>query len=226
MNPVIVDDGVDMLMIDCGVQDSMDELKAAARQQGVDLSRLTRLIITHHDHDHAGNLAAILREHPGIEVIASAIDKPYIEKTVVSPRIAWSQEAAVSMPEHRETFERLIVQFSRLEPARVDIGAVDGQRFPWLGGVEIVATPGHLPGHIAVFLHAPGAMVTGDAMNISGDALDTANALYTPDMASAARSTLKMAGYPIQTLICYHGGAFGGDIPSAMERLLTKYDSL
>ena len=229
MNPVIVDDGTDMLMIDCGMQDTMDELKASAVAQGVDLSRLTRIIVTHHDHDHAGNLAELLQENPDIQVIASVTEKDYIDGTVVSPRIAWSKkmaDATVDNEELKAGYLNLVVLFNKLEAARVDIGAVDGQVFDWLGGVEIVATPGHLPGHIAVYLRGLKALVTGDAMNIDGDALGTAHPLYTEDMTAAKESTAKMAGFDIDQLVTYHGGPFAGDIAAAFPALLAKYEAL
>ena len=228
MNPVIVDDGMDMLMIDCGMQDTMEELLDAAAKQNIDFSRLTRIIVTHHDHDHAGNLAALQRLYPAVQVIASAIDKDYIDGTVVSPRIAWSQKMADATADDdlKKNYENLVVLFNKLEAARVDIGAVDGQVFDWLGGVEIVATPGHLPGHIGVYLRALKTFITGDAMNSSNGALDTAHPLYTEDMTAAYQSTAKIGEYDVAQLVTFHGGVFDGDIPTALAALLEKYRAL
>jgi glyoxylase-like metal-dependent hydrolase (beta-lactamase superfamily II) len=51
-----------MVLVDCGYTDFLPKLEQAANEKGVDFSALTRIIITHHDHDHMGSLAAMIKE--------------------------------------------------------------------------------------------------------------------------------------------------------------------
>lgn len=41
----------------------------------------------------------------------------------------------------------------------------------------------------------------------------------TPDMDEAIRSLKKLTVLPIETVICYHGGVFKGDVKKRLEEL-------
>lgn len=90
---------------------------------------------------------------------------------------------------------------------------------PWCGGIRVVATPGHTPGHISLYLPAEKTMVTGDAVVIEDGKLNLANPSYTLHMDDAVRSVRRLLDYDIRQLICYHGGLFQGDVKKALLRL-------
>ena len=52
-------------------------------------------------------------------------------------------------------------------PVKVDEMLVDGQIFPVLGGLRVVETPGHTPGHISLFAPSAGILFCGDSI-VSG----------------------------------------------------------
>ena len=67
----LVDGGDELALIDCGIGegDSIDRLMANVRAEGLDPSRITKLLLTHYHMDHAGG-AARMRERLGLDVVA------------------------------------------------------------------------------------------------------------------------------------------------------------
>jgi glyoxylase-like metal-dependent hydrolase (beta-lactamase superfamily II) len=77
--------------------------------------------------------------------------------------------------------------------------------------LEIIATPGHTPGHISVFDRAGGLVVAGDAMNGNAGGVAGANPNFTPDMATANESIKKLAALTFDTIAFGHGDPVVGN---------------
>ena len=224
MNPVFIDDGNELLLIDCGMKDSFDAICEAARAKGIDIGRLSKIIITHHDHDHIGALPYFIKACPNVQVIATEIEKEYIEDKKTPVRLIQAEEnLKTATDENRETIVSRIEMLKSLEPGRVDITAKDGDVFDWCGGVQIIGTPGHLPGHIAVYIKELKTLVTGDCLNLSGGMLKSANPVFTLDMQLAKKSVEKLLGLDLVQIICYHGGIFTGNTKSALEAVIASW---
>ncbi|MDL2234159.1 MBL fold metallo-hydrolase [Ruminococcaceae bacterium OttesenSCG-928-L11] len=224
MCPVIVDDGTEMLLIDCGMAGTYDTLRQTADLKEVDFSRLSKIIITHHDHDHTGNLAAIRADFPHVEIIASAIEKEYIEGARKSIRLEQAEEAIQSAPPEKQgELQKRIDMLRQIQPVAVDTAVIGGEVLGWCGGVEIIATPGHMPGHISVHIPELQTLVTGDAMNMRDGSLQMANPAFTLDMDEAARSIEKCMALDLVQVICYHGGVFTGNVRQALSAVVTGY---
>ena len=50
--PVIIQSDKENILIDCSTSGSLPLLEKEAEKNNFDLSNLTKIIITHHDHDH------------------------------------------------------------------------------------------------------------------------------------------------------------------------------
>jgi glyoxylase-like metal-dependent hydrolase (beta-lactamase superfamily II) len=72
-------------------------------------------------------------------------------------------------------------------------------------GLQILATPGHTPGHICVYDPVGSLMVLGDAMVNMGGQLTGANAQYTADMDQANQSIKKVAALTFNKAFFGHG---------------------
>ena len=72
-------------------------------------------------------------------------------------------------------------------------------------GLDIVATPGHTPGHISVVDPVGRLLVAGDALNGEGGGVVGPNPQFTPDMATANLSAKKLADLDVDTLLFGHG---------------------
>jgi glyoxylase-like metal-dependent hydrolase (beta-lactamase superfamily II) len=220
LHPVIVSDEQEMVLFDCGHKDALSQLSDSAFLAGFDLNKLTKIIITHHDHDHMGSLADLKREYPWMKVYASAIEAEYIRGSIKSIRLQQAEEQLQSLPEdQKEHAQKRIDMLQLIEPVDVDGILEDGDVLDVCGGIEVVATPGHMPGHISLYLREFKTMIAGDALIVADGKLYRANPRFTLDKDEAYTSARRFINYDIDTLICYHGGAIGENIKESLENL-------
>jgi glyoxylase-like metal-dependent hydrolase (beta-lactamase superfamily II) len=114
----------------------------------------------------------------------------------------------------------------QIDSARELIAVADGDT---VFGLQIIATPGHTPGHISVFDPPSRLLVAGDALNgadamggVAGDVAG-ANPRFTSDLIAADDSVRKLASLDVETILFGHGEpAIGG----AGEKLATLAASI
>jgi glyoxylase-like metal-dependent hydrolase (beta-lactamase superfamily II) len=220
LHPVIVSDDQEMVLFDCGHKGAIDQLNDKAFSAGFDLNRLSKVIITHHDHDHMGSLADLKRQYPWVKVYASDVEAEFIRGHVKSVRLQQAEEQCELLPEdQKEHAQKRIDMLRKIEPVEVDGILVDGDVMDVCGGIEVVATPGHLPGHISLYLHDFKTMIAGDALIVADGKLYRANPRFTLDKDEAYTSARRFINYAIDTLICYHGGPISENIKESLENL-------
>lgn len=205
--PTVITDASHMVLMDCGYPGFIPYLEAALAQKGHHLDRLTHIIVTHHDFDHMGSLRALKDKYPHVKVLASEVEAPYIAGKSKSLRLAQAEALYDSLPDNAKpgafAFQKML---EGVEKCDVDEYLADGQVLPFCGGIRVIATPGHMPGHIALY-HIPSqTVVVGDAMVMEGGNLGLANPQYTLDMDLAIQSIQKLSELSLKALVCYHGG--------------------
>lgn len=132
IHPTLIWDADTAILIDTGMPGQLDDIRKAMKEAGVPLEKLDKVILTHQDIDHIGGLPKILEiSNHKIEVIAHEMDKPYIE----------GEEPLIKMDSVPGTPPM----------AYVDTTVQDGEKLPYCGGIVVIFTPGHNPGHIASF---------------------------------------------------------------------------
>ncbi|MFD0674427.1 MBL fold metallo-hydrolase [Cohnella sp. GCM10027633] len=221
ITPILLQDESEMILVDCGYPDFIPLLEEAASRHDVTLDSVTRLIVTHHDMDHIGSLAALKRTYPHIEIIAHELEAPYIEGAKKSLRLEQAESTINALPvEAKPHAEQFIRFLQSIEPVAVDRTVSNGERLPWCDGIEIVLTPGHMPGHISLYLPATKTLIAADAVVIEEGKLAIANPQYTLDLDEAIRSVRRLLDYDIEQLICYHGGLYQGDVKQALQQLI------
>ncbi|GIP37891.1 MBL fold hydrolase [Paenibacillus sp. J31TS4] len=222
--PILLLDESERILIDCGYPDFIPLLEEAAGKHGVTLHSMTKLIATHHDLDHMGSLANLKRTYPQIEIVAHELEKPYVEGTSKSLRLEQAEATWDALPaEAKPAAEQFIRLLQSIEPAVVDRTVSDGEVLPWCGGIEIVHTPGHMPGHISLYLPSSKTLLAADAVVIEEGRLNLANPQYTLDLKEAIRSVERLLDYDIEQLICYHGGLYQGNVRQALLQVLERY---
>lgn len=97
--PVILSDEKELVLIDCGYPNFLPLIKTAAKENGIDISKLTKIIITHHDFDHMGSLAEFKRQYPNIKILSSIEDEKYISGKEKSLRLQQAQSIYDKLPE-------------------------------------------------------------------------------------------------------------------------------
>lgn len=220
LNLVILEDDNEMVLIDSGHPGYVNTIEEIAENNDVDIKRLTKIIITHHDYDHMGSLAEFKRKYPKVQVLASKEDEPYINGNEKSLRLQQAEGIFETLTDkekrHALYFHKML---EGVENCDVDITVQDKDYFDICGGIEIVSTPGHMPGHISVYHKGSKSLITGDALVVEDGELAPAVPKYTLDIEESKRSIKKLLDYDIDRIICYHGGSYTKDIKESLDNL-------
>ena len=152
------DDDGQVTLVDMGVAKSGPRVIAVLRSIGSGPSDVTRLLLTHCHPDHAGGAAYVARE-TGKPVDVHKDDAEFVRTGTLPDADPASRLGRL--------FRKL--PDPDLEPSPVGEELTDGQLLDVAGGLRVVHTPGHSPGH-ASYLHEPtGTLITGDAIfNVLG----------------------------------------------------------
>ena len=197
------------------------QIKNSMIEAGVSFDRLNKIIVTHQDIDHIGGIKGILSEKPDVEVLAHEEDKPYIqgEKKIVrlNPQF---MERINALPD----VERLkILDMFENSSVKVNRTVSDGEVLPYCGGITVIHTPGHTPGHICLYHQMSKTLIVGDAMNIIDGQLMGPNKdmMGKEEAMDAINSLKKFQDYDVVNIITYHGGLFN-DKPNERIKELIK----
>lgn len=207
--PVLLLGGADAVLVDCGYPGFMGLIEAALEEQGLSVSDLTMIVLTHQDDDHMGAAYEIISKYPHIQIAASAEEAPYISGGKKNLRLQQAEELQERLPEEEKEFGlQFCERLRQVRPVPVDIVLQEGDRFDWGGGCEIIRTPGHTPGHISLLLSEAQALITGDAAVADQGRLVLANPQFCLDTEEADRSLKLLKGMKCKRYICYHSGIF------------------
>ena len=203
---LILDEQHGPTLVDTGVAGQLDALAEVLSELGLKVTDLRRVILTHQDPDHIGSLAEVVRVS-GAEVLAHADDTPYIEGRLPLLKLPPPEQREAVLanmpPQARAIFSQ------PLTPVKVDRTLADGERLELAGGVQVIFTPGHTPGHISLYLERSRALVSGDALVSSEGRLLGPRERATPDMTEARLSVVKLSKLDVDTILTYHGGVVG-----------------
>src|SRR5215218_245381 len=75
---LIVDETNGNTLVDAGLPDQTEVMRAALVEAGIGVRDLKRIIFTHQDLDHVGSGAALVRQS-GARVMAHSAEAPYID---------------------------------------------------------------------------------------------------------------------------------------------------
>jgi hydrophobic/amphiphilic exporter-1 (mainly G- bacteria), HAE1 family len=214
--PVLLWDKKDgATLIDTGVPGSDAAIGEHLARLGLGWKDIRRIIITHQDIDHIGGANAAVKAS-NAEVLAHGDDIPYIQgdRRLLKMDPARLEERLRELPDEQR--ERVRQLFTNPPKVHVNRALVDGEKLPYGGGMVVIHTPGHTPGHISLFLTADRLLISGDALRAENGVLQGPSPTATPDLALATASLRKLLDYPIDRVLCYHGGLTR---PGALARL-------
>ena len=217
--PTVMWDDDNIILVDAGYGGQYDVIRDACIGEGIDFENINKIIITHQDLDHFGGLPEILEaSRTKIEVMAHEDDKPYIQGE--KPLVRLNSNFLNSMPEDRQ--EMVKQMFKNFTPVDVDITLSDNQELPFCGGITVIHTPGHTPGHLCLYHETSKTLIVGDAMNIMNGKLigPKKEILEDGDYEIAVDSLKKLHKFDVKNIITYHGGLYANKPIESIKNLI------
>lgn len=143
-----------ILLIDSGVAGSGQIIFDYIVKAGRKPEEIAMTILTHAHADHIGG-APFIKDKTGCTIVAHREDVRWIEDTELQEK------------------ERPIPAFKSLVEGNIDVDRVlgDGEiiQFNNNSTIEVIHTPGHSGGHIALWYKKDRVMITGDCVPVRGD---------------------------------------------------------
>ncbi len=209
VHPTLLWDDNNIVLVDCGFIGSLPLLEDELRRHDLSVDQLTGLVLTHHDHDHMGAAAAVKEANPNIRIYCSPAEAPFISAQEKPLRLCQAEEMQKMLPPEQQAFGKAFCDLlRRVEPVQPDVLLSDGERLDWCGGCRVIATPGHTPGHISLYMENASIVITGDAIALEEGRPVIANPQFTLDMKQATESLEKLLTMKAKTYYCYHGGVY------------------
>jgi glyoxylase-like metal-dependent hydrolase (beta-lactamase superfamily II) len=138
-------------LFDCGPGTTVAALKTGLEADGLQLTDVRHLLLSHIHLDHAGAAGVLVREHPALQVHVSAIGAPHL---VDPSRLERSARRL-----YGDSFDRLWGELVPVPEANVHVVS---ER---VVGLECFPTPGHASHHVC-YLDADGTLYSGDAAGV------------------------------------------------------------
>jgi glyoxylase-like metal-dependent hydrolase (beta-lactamase superfamily II) len=145
-------DAEGLTVVDTGTRSGGPRLVRSVRMLGFDPRAIGDVLLTHRHPDHTGSAARFA-------------------SSSASPRVWCGRgdlDAVRGEPHPPPDTTRLGRLFHRVAtrcpPAPTAQALADGDRHEAAGGVEVIETPGHTPGHLSFLLPARGVLIAGDAL--------------------------------------------------------------
>jgi glyoxylase-like metal-dependent hydrolase (beta-lactamase superfamily II) len=153
-----------LLLVDSGIAGTIAEhVTPALREIDRSPADITDVVVSHADVDHYGGNGELRRTAPGARIRSSVEDRPWIESWPVISRERYGWYRGHGLDYDDGTWQWLEQAAGPDTP--IDGTVADGETIH-LGGitVEVVALPGHSPGHIGVAHHESGTLIVMDAV--------------------------------------------------------------
>lgn len=204
-----VEEDGSVTLVDCGLSKAPPRIVAGLAAMGKRPADVNRIILTHAHPDHAGG-AASLAATTGATVHLHADDVEYAAR---------GRKAAVdSSFLLGRLFNRL--PGSTFPPVAAESFA-DGDVLDVGGGLRVLHTPGHSPGHVSLLHEPTKLLITGDAlMNVLGTRISPA--VLCSDFKLTAQSVHVLGEVSYDMAAFTHGPEIRSDARTRIRRYLSK----
>lgn len=153
VNCYLVEEGDGLTLIDAMIPGSAKAIQAAAAKLD---APIVRIALTHAHSDHIGSLDALHALVPEAEVLISSRDARLLAKDLTLD------------PDEPQTKLRGGLGGAKTRPTRTF------QEGETVGSLQVIATPGHTPGHVSFLDPRSNTLICGDAFSTLGGVATTA----------------------------------------------------
>jgi glyoxylase-like metal-dependent hydrolase (beta-lactamase superfamily II) len=165
VNCYLVEEEDGLTLVDAMIPGSAKAIQAAAAKRG---APIVRIALTHAHTDHIGSLDALHTLLPEAEILISSRDARLLAKDLTLD------------PDEPQTKLRGGLPGAAAKPTRT---FEDGGQ---VGSLQVIATPGHTPGHVSFLDHRSNTLICGDAFATLGGVATTAKSNWKFPLPAAA----------------------------------------
>ena len=207
-----------MALIDPGPSTCLESLDLGLQQQGLRLSEVTQILLTHIHLDHAGAAGTIVRRYPHVNV--------FVHERGAAHMVDPGQLMASAARLYGDQMDRLWGEFAAV-PAKNLTVLAGGERIDAGGrSFEVAYTPGHASHHVSYYDRSSGVAFVGDTAGVCIDGGYVLPPTPPPDIDLEAwkGSVAQIEAWLPQTLFLTHFGPVQGAAPhlqTLMENLET-----
>ncbi|MNR30108.1 putative metallo-hydrolase YflN [compost metagenome] len=145
-----------------------------------------------------------------------------IKVTPASIERAIANLPADTTPEWRDAFRRNLEN-----PPKAPVTTIleDGQEIDRCGGIIVILTPGHTPGHLSLYHKKSKTLLAVDSMVVVDGELQGPIPAYCADYPLALQALNKYAQFDIEKVLCYHGGLVSDNVNQRIAELVRSAEA-
>lgn len=192
-NVYLIVEPPNIVLVDTGMPKQDKAIFELLGNLGYQPTDLTHILVTHADIDHVGSLAA-LHKTSDAQIHAGAASAQLIARGK-SPK---------HMPVIVQWVIDTFIKYGAVAKEKIAVFK-DGDTLPFLGGLQVFATPGHTLDHFSFFSPTAGVLFAGDALNTRDGRLNLTPPRITADKTAARHSGIRLLERSPAVIACGHG---------------------
>jgi glyoxylase-like metal-dependent hydrolase (beta-lactamase superfamily II) len=175
------------VLVEAGMGSDGRDVELGLREAfGADVSQVRAILLTHWHNDHAAGAAAI-KAKSGARVYYHQGDEAQLTRRTIHPGLR--DRLALALPE-AGPLVLLKGLLGDAIPRAVAADTLVDDKMLVEEDFEVIATPGHTPGHVAYFYRPERVLFAGDALAIKRHRVALMSRPVTPDLPTARRSVV------------------------------------
>jgi glyoxylase-like metal-dependent hydrolase (beta-lactamase superfamily II) len=198
-----------LALVDTGIKGAPKRIIAAIEEIGGSVGDVTTILLTHAHADHAG----------GAKEMADAVGRG---TTVHEADAEYVRSGTGAELDASTRLGRILKRSQSSDPAPVERTLTDGEVLPIAGGLEVLHTPGHSPGHVSLLHRETGTLITGDAIWNMWSRRSWPVLAFCTNAALTKQTAHRLAEAEYVTAAFTHGPHIADDGRESVRRFLRK----